>query len=151
MNDLFIFRIITLAKMEQIHDQKKRPSLWKKASEGASLLDIVDSLSKAVPFLFAGLDVVELNVIVVTFLAECNGLVDLHGLGELAVRLQISSLVGGVLQDNVGLAILIVTKTNLKKGQRKDNENLILNHEHVSQIERTRTNSRDIFVGARNV
>jgi hypothetical protein len=86
-----------------------------KASERASLLNIVDSLPKAVPFLFAGFDIVELNVVVVTLLAECNSFVDLHGLGELAVRLQISSLVGGVLQDNVGLAILIVTQTNLEK------------------------------------
>ena len=85
-----------------------------KASELASLLDIVDSLSKTIPFLFAGFDVVELNVVVVALFAECNGFVDLNGLGELAVRLQISSLVGGVLQDNVGLAVLIVTQTNLE-------------------------------------
>ena len=50
-------------------------------------------------------NVVELDVIV-TLSAELDSLVDLDRLGELAIRLQVSRLVGGVLQDHVGLRVL---------------------------------------------
>ena len=78
------------------------------------ILDVIDSGAKAIAFFLAGVDVVELDVVVETFLAEGHGFVDLHRFRELSVWLQVPGLVSGVLQDDVGLAVLVVTKTNLK-------------------------------------
>ena len=49
------------------------------------ILDIIDSGAKAIAFFLAGVDVVELDVVVETFLAEGHGFVDLHRFRELSV------------------------------------------------------------------
>merc|ERR1719180_645891 len=56
-------------------------------------------------------DIVELNVIV-SFSTKLDGLVDLDRLGELAVGLQVPRLVCRVLQDHVGLSVLVVPEAN---------------------------------------
>ena len=83
------------------------------------VLNVVDVGSKSVAFLFARVDVVKLDVVVEAFLAERDGVVDLDRFRELSVGLQVASLVGRVLQDDVGLAILVVSETDLKKKPNK--------------------------------
>merc|ERR1719226_250128 len=69
---------------------------------GAVILsDVVDAAD--VVLLLAGVHVVELDLVVDALLAERHRLVDLDRLGELAVRLEVPGLVGGVLQDDVRL------------------------------------------------
>src|SRR4051812_30158491 len=53
---------------------------------------------------------VELDVVLETLVAVGVGFVDLGVLGQLAVGLETSGLIGGVLHDNVALLVLIVTK-----------------------------------------
>ena len=79
----------------------------------AVILDVIDAGAEAVALFLARVDVIELDVVVEPFFAEGHRLVDLHGFRELSVRLQVPGLVGGVLQDDIGLAVLVVTKTNL--------------------------------------
>ena len=83
------------------------------------VLDVVDVGSKSVAFLFARVDVVKLDVIVEAFFSERDGVVDLDRFRELSVGLQVASLVGRVLQDDVGLAVLVVSETDLKKKPNK--------------------------------
>ena len=83
------------------------------------VLDVVDVSAKSVAFLFARVDVVKLDVVVEAFLSERDGVVDLDRFRELSVGLQVASLVGRVLQDDVGLAVLVVSETNLKKKPNK--------------------------------
>lgn len=55
--------------------------------------------------------IVKLEVAVtVAFGAVGIGLVDLRVLGELSVSLERAGLVGGVLEDNVALVVLVVSK-----------------------------------------
>ena len=74
------------------------------------MLCLNGQLNKAVP----GIDIVELNVVIESFFSERHRFVDLHRFRELSVRLQVTSLVGRVLEDDVSLAVLVVTKANLK-------------------------------------
>ena len=54
-------------------------------------LNVVDAVAKseAVSLLFAGVDVVELDVVVEALLAEGDGVVDLHRFWELSVRFEV--------------------------------------------------------------
>ena len=74
------------------------------------MLCLNGQLNEAVP----GIDIVELNVVIESFFSERHRFVDLHRFRELSVRLQVTSLVGRVLEDHVSLAVLVVTKANLK-------------------------------------
>lgn len=53
---------------------------------------------------------VELDVVVCALSAVGIGLVDLGVLGQLAVGLQGTGLIGGVLHDNIALLVLVVTQ-----------------------------------------
>jgi hypothetical protein len=53
---------------------------------------------------------VELDVVLDTLGAVSIGLVDLGVLGQLAVGLERTGLVGGVLHDNITLLVLVVTE-----------------------------------------
>ena len=78
-------------------------------------LDILDATTWSV-VLGVGAVLVELEAAVsVALLAVGVGLVDLGGLWELAVGLEGASLVGGVLEDDVSLLVLVVAE-----GQQND-------------------------------
>ena len=77
-------------------------------------LDVVDALAETVSLFLARVDIVELNVVIESFFAECHRLVDLDGVGELSVGFEVAGLVGGVLENDVGFAILVVSKTDLQ-------------------------------------
>lgn len=54
----------------------------------------------------------ELDSIIITIVSEGIGLVDLGGVGKLAVRLEVSGLLRGVLDDDISLLVLEVSKRN---------------------------------------
>ena len=83
-------------------------------SKWARLLDVVDATgAEAIIFLFTRVDIVELNVVIEAFLAEGHGIVDLDSFWKLAIRFQVPRLVGGIFQDDVSFAVLVVAKPNL--------------------------------------
>ena len=91
-----------------------------KGRMSASSLDIVDlDILRATTWsvvLGVGAVLVELEAAIsVALLAVGVGLVDLGGLWELAIGLERASLVGGVLEDDVALLVLVVAK-----GQQDD-------------------------------
>lgn len=65
-----------------------------------------------VHFLLGAVLVTELDVIVQVVVDECDCVVDAHRLWELAVGLEISRLVRGVLEDDVRFRVLVVTQTD---------------------------------------
>lgn len=86
-----------------------------KYDNDACSLDVIDTETTGVgdvSLFLGGADVVELNLVVVSFFAESDCLVDLDVLRELAVRLQIPGLVGRVLENDVGLGVLVVSQTD---------------------------------------
>ena len=91
-----------------------------KGRMSASSLDIVDlDILRATTWsvvLGVGAVLVELEAAIsVALLAVGVGLVDLGGLWELAIGLERASLVGGVLENDVALLVLVVAK-----GQQDD-------------------------------
>lgn len=56
--------------------------------------------------------IAELNILIEAILDECDCLVDANRFRKLAVRLQISSFVWCVLQNDIGLRVLIVTQAD---------------------------------------
>jgi len=59
-----------------------------------------------------GCHLLEVDAVVHLFVSEGDGLVDLDGLGELAVRLEVARLVRRVLENDVGLGVLVVPQAN---------------------------------------
>jgi len=59
-----------------------------------------------------GCHLLEVDAVVHLFVSEGDGLVDLDGLRELAVRLEVTRLVRRVLENDVGLGVLVVPQAN---------------------------------------
>jgi len=59
-----------------------------------------------------GRHLLEVDTVVHLFVSEGDGLVDLDGLRELAVRLEVTRLVRRVLENDVGLGVLVVPQAN---------------------------------------
>jgi len=57
-------------------------------------------------------DIIELDVVIQISSNKVDRLIDLDGLGELAIGLEVSGLVRRVLLDHVSLGVLVVTETN---------------------------------------
>lgn len=91
---------------------------------GARFLEFVDI---DVLLFFAIAVLVELDVVLETFVTIGVGFVDLGVLGQLAVGLQTSSLVGGVFHDDVALFVLVFT-------QREKDDIALVDPDLLSQL-----------------
>jgi len=102
-------------KLEDLQSSLLFSGINKYGDDSGCSLDVVDTETTGVgdvSLFLGGADVVELDLIVVALLAESHGLVDLDVLGELAVGLQIPGLVRRVLENDVGLGVLVVSQTD---------------------------------------
>merc|ERR1719468_1448871 len=74
--------------------------------------DDADDIDGVVTARVVAVNIIELDVVIQISSDKVDRLIDLDGLWELAVRLEVSGLVRRVLLDHVSLSVLVITETD---------------------------------------